>query len=48
MLCGVLLMTIGAPDLRWVAGPFALLFGWTLVALALRFRQLAEEIAIAS
>jgi hypothetical protein len=48
VLCGVLLMTIGAPDLRWVAGPFALLFASTLLALALRFRQLAEEIAVAS
>ena len=48
VVCGVLLMTIGAPDLRWVAGPFALLFASTLLALALRFRQLAEEIAVAS
>jgi uncharacterized membrane protein HdeD (DUF308 family) len=48
MLCGVLLVTVGAPDPRWVAGPCALLFALTLVALALRFRQLAEEVAIAS
>ena len=48
VLCGVLLMTIGAPDLRWVAGPFALLFASTLLALALRFRQFAEEMAVAS
>jgi uncharacterized membrane protein HdeD (DUF308 family) len=48
VLCGVLLVTVGAPELRWVAGPFALLFALTLVALALRFRQLAEEVAIAS
>jgi uncharacterized membrane protein HdeD (DUF308 family) len=45
---GILLVTIGAPDLRWVAGPFALLFALTLVALALRFQQLAEEIAVTS
>jgi uncharacterized membrane protein HdeD (DUF308 family) len=48
VLCGVLLVTVGAPDPRWVAGPSALLFALTLVALALRFRQLAEEVAIAS
>jgi uncharacterized membrane protein HdeD (DUF308 family) len=48
VLSGVLLVTVGAPDLRWVAGPFALLFALTLVALARRFRQLAEEIAVAS
>jgi uncharacterized membrane protein HdeD (DUF308 family) len=48
VLCGVLLFTIGAPDLRWVAGPYALLFASTLLALALRLRQIAEEIAVAS
>ena len=48
VLCGILLVTIGAPELRWVAGPCALLFALTLVALALRFRQLAEEVAVAS
>jgi uncharacterized membrane protein HdeD (DUF308 family) len=48
VLCGVLLVTIGGPDLRWVAGPFALLFALTLAALALRFRQLAYEVATSS
>jgi uncharacterized membrane protein HdeD (DUF308 family) len=48
LVCGLLLVTIGAPDLRWVAGPFALLFALTLVALASRFRQLAAEVAAAS
>lgn len=33
---------------RWVAGPFALLFASTLLALALQFRQLAKEIAAVS
>jgi uncharacterized membrane protein HdeD (DUF308 family) len=48
MVCGVLLVILGAPDLRWVAGPFALLFALTLVALASRLRQLAAEIAVNS
>jgi uncharacterized membrane protein HdeD (DUF308 family) len=48
VLCGVLVVTLGAPDLRWIVGPFALLFALTLVALASRFRQLAAEIAVTS
>jgi uncharacterized membrane protein HdeD (DUF308 family) len=49
VLAGVLLAAgPGAPDLRWVAGPYALLFAFTLLALGLRFRQLAHEIAVAS
>jgi hypothetical protein len=35
------------PDLPWVIGPYALLFGLTLLALALRLRQLAEEMVAA-
>jgi uncharacterized membrane protein HdeD (DUF308 family) len=48
VMCGVLLLTIGAPDPRWIAGPLAFLFASTLLGLAWRFRQLAEEIAVAS
>jgi hypothetical protein len=33
------------PELQWVMGPYALIFAWTLLALALRLRQLAYEIA---
>jgi uncharacterized membrane protein HdeD (DUF308 family) len=32
------------PDLFWVVGPYSILFGGTLAALALRLRHLAEEI----
>lgn len=30
---------------QWVIGPYAILFGFTLLVLALRLRQLAYEIA---
>ena len=36
------------PDLFWVVGPYSILFGGTLAALALRLRQLAEEIEASS
>jgi uncharacterized membrane protein HdeD (DUF308 family) len=46
LLCGMLLfLGIGAPDLKWVVGPYSLLFALTLLALTLRLRQLAAEIA---
>jgi uncharacterized membrane protein HdeD (DUF308 family) len=38
----------GASDLAWVMGPYLVIFGATLQALALRLRQLAAEIAISS
>jgi uncharacterized membrane protein HdeD (DUF308 family) len=49
VLLGLLLAVgPGAPELQWVLGPYALLFAFTLLALSLRFRQLAFEIAVAS
>jgi len=46
LLLGLLLAALPAtPDLNWVIGPYALLFGFTLLVLALRLRQLAFEIA---
>jgi uncharacterized membrane protein HdeD (DUF308 family) len=46
LLCGMLLLVgVGAPDLKWVVGPYAILFAMTLLALTLRLRQLAAEIA---
>jgi uncharacterized membrane protein HdeD (DUF308 family) len=40
-----LLLRGDALDPRWVIGPYAILFGLTLLALALRLRQLALEVA---
>jgi uncharacterized membrane protein HdeD (DUF308 family) len=37
-------ITIGVPALRWLVGPYAIFFGVTLLALARRLRQLAQEI----
>jgi uncharacterized membrane protein HdeD (DUF308 family) len=46
LLLGLLLVALPAtPDLNWVIGPYALLFGFTLLVLALRLRQLAFEMA---
>jgi uncharacterized membrane protein HdeD (DUF308 family) len=48
VLLGLLLAVLPAtPDLQWVIGPYALLFGATLLVLALRLRQLALEMAAA-
>lgn len=35
---------VGVPALRWLVGPYAILIGVTLLALARRLHQLAEEI----
>jgi len=48
VLCGILLLIVGAPDPRWVFGPYAILFGWTMLALALRLRRRARRIAVYS
>ena len=46
LLAGAMLITgPRPPELQWVMGPYALIFAWTLLALALRLRQLAYEIA---
>jgi uncharacterized membrane protein HdeD (DUF308 family) len=46
LLAGTLLVAgLRAPEVQWVIGPYALIFALTLVALALRLRQLAYEIA---
>jgi hypothetical protein len=42
------MLTVGPgapPELQWVFGPYAIFFAMTLLALTLRLRQLAEEIA---
>jgi uncharacterized membrane protein HdeD (DUF308 family) len=38
---------VGVPALRWVVGPYAIIFGVTLVALARRLRQIAQEMQAA-
>jgi uncharacterized membrane protein HdeD (DUF308 family) len=52
-LAGVLSLVVGGmliwgpgvpPEPSWVIGPYAILFGVTLLALALRLRQLADEV----
>jgi uncharacterized membrane protein HdeD (DUF308 family) len=49
VLVGVLLLWGPRPiDPASVVGPFALLFAFTILVLALRFRQLAQEIAASS
>jgi uncharacterized membrane protein HdeD (DUF308 family) len=48
LVCGTLpLLGVGSSDLRWVIGPYVMSFALTLLALALRLRQLQEEIAAA-
>lgn len=47
VFCGAMLV-LGAGrlvEIPWVIGPYSLLYGFTLMALALRLRQLAFEIA---
>jgi uncharacterized membrane protein HdeD (DUF308 family) len=39
--------TVGVPALRWLVGPYAIIWGVTLVAFARRLRQLAQEMAAA-
>jgi uncharacterized membrane protein HdeD (DUF308 family) len=41
----MLMLGVAPPELPWVLGPYALLFAATLLVLALRLRQLAEEMA---
>lgn len=38
---------IGVPALRWLVGPYTIIFGVTLVALARRLHQLAQEMQAA-
>jgi uncharacterized membrane protein HdeD (DUF308 family) len=45
VLSGILALTAGAPDPRWVFGPYTLLFGWTMLALSLRLRRRARRMA---
>jgi len=46
LLCGgLLLLGFRHQSLEWVIGPYAILFALTLLALALRLRQIAAEIA---
>jgi uncharacterized membrane protein HdeD (DUF308 family) len=48
LLCGTLLLAVGAPELKWVVGSYSILFALTLLALTSRLRQLAAEIAATS
>jgi hypothetical protein len=38
---------VGVPELRWLVGPYAMIFGVTLVAFARRLHQLAQEMEAA-
>jgi uncharacterized membrane protein HdeD (DUF308 family) len=40
-------IAVGVPELRWLVGPYEILFGVTLLALARRLHQLAQEIEAA-
>jgi uncharacterized membrane protein HdeD (DUF308 family) len=37
-------VTVGVPTLRWLVGPYALIFGVTLFAFVRRLRQIGQEI----
>jgi hypothetical protein len=37
-------VTVGVGLLKWLVGPYAMIFGASIVGLALRLRQLAQEI----
>jgi uncharacterized membrane protein HdeD (DUF308 family) len=37
---------VGVPELRWLVGPYAIIFGATLLVLVRRLRQLAQEIEV--
>ena len=45
MICGLFPFVVTRFDARWIIGPYAVLFGFTLFALSMRLRQLAREIA---
>lgn len=51
VVIAVLLLTtttaVGVPGLTWLVGPYAILFGVTLLAFARRLHQLAQEIEAA-
>jgi hypothetical protein len=36
-------ITVGVPGLKWLVGPYVMILAATIVALALRLRQLAQE-----
>jgi uncharacterized membrane protein HdeD (DUF308 family) len=36
--------TVGVAELKWLVGPYAIIFGSTLLVLVRRLRQLAREI----
>jgi uncharacterized membrane protein HdeD (DUF308 family) len=40
-------ITVGVPALKWLVGPYAMVFGVTLLAFARRLRQLAQEMEAA-
>jgi uncharacterized membrane protein HdeD (DUF308 family) len=40
-------ISVGVPTLRWLVGPYAIIFGATLLPLVRRLRQLAQEIEAA-
>jgi uncharacterized membrane protein HdeD (DUF308 family) len=48
-IIGLLLLVspinVGVPELRWLVGPYAMMFGVTLAALSRRLRQIAQEMA---